>query len=206
MFNVRQANSCCCNCQKIWQLFGVQSLVHFRNFSSQKLAFQSYNYDFSQELLALGQWLFFVCSESGLNKVQTTLIVLLAVAILAGMAYLHRKNWGFTKLVFLSLVVGIVFGVSIQLMFGAKSDIVKNSIDWISIVGDGYVSLLQMLVIPLIFVSLVGAFTQLKMTTKIRKIATSVLAILLGTTAVASFLGFSSVAVLIWAELALLKG
>jgi len=145
--------------------------------------------------LALGQWLFFVCLESGLNKVQTTLIVLLAVAILAGMAYLHRKNWGFTKLVFLSLVVGIVFGVSIQLMFGAKSDIVKNSIDWISIVGDGYVSLLQMLVIPLIFVSLVGAFTQLKMTTKIRKIATSVLVILLGTTAVASFLGFSSVAI-----------
>ena len=128
--------------------------------------------------MALGQWLFFVCLESGLNKLQTTLIVLIAVAILAGMAYLHKKNWGFTKLVFLSLVVGIVFGVSIQLMFGAKNEIVKNSIDWISIVGDGYVSLLQMLVIPLIFVSLVGAFTQLKMTTKIRKIAISVLAIL----------------------------
>ena len=126
---------------------------------------------------------------------QTTLTVLVAIAILAGMAYLHRKNWGFTKLVFLSLVVGIVFGVSIQLIFGAKSDIVKNSIDWLSIVGDGYVSLLQMLVIPLIFVSLVGAFTQLKVTTKIRKIAASVLAILLGTTAVASFLGFSSVAI-----------
>jgi sodium/dicarboxylate symporter family protein len=99
--------------------------------------------------LALGQWLFFVCLESGLNKLQTTLIVLVAVAILAGMAYLHKKNWGFTKLVFLSLVVGIVFGVSIQLMFGAKNEIVENSIDWISIVGDGYVSLLQMLVIPL---------------------------------------------------------
>ena len=126
---------------------------------------------------------------------QTTLVVLVAIAILAGMAYLHKKNWGFTKLVFLSLIVGIVFGVSLQLIFGANSNIVKNSIDWISIVGDGYVSLLQMLVIPLIFVSLVGAFTQLKMTTKIRKIATSVLAILLGTTAVASFLGFSSVAI-----------
>ena len=117
---------------------------------------------------------------------QTTLVVLVAIAILAGMAYLHKKNWGFTKLVFLSLIVGIVFGVSLQLIFGANSNIVKNSIDWISIVGDGYVSLLQMLVIPLIFVSLVGAFTQLKMTTKIRKIATSVLAILLGTTAVPS--------------------
>lgn len=33
MFNGRQANSCC-NCQKNWQLFGVQSLVHFKNFSS----------------------------------------------------------------------------------------------------------------------------------------------------------------------------
>ena len=65
--------------------------------------------------------------------------------------------------------------------------------DWISIVGNGYVSLLQMLVIPLIFVSLFGAFTQLKVATKIRKIATNVLAVLLGTTAIASVLGYGSV-------------
>lgn len=124
---------------------------------------------------------------------QTTLVVLAAIIILAAMAYLHRKKWSFTKLVFLSLVLGIVFGIGLQLMFGANSSTVKDSMEWISIVGDGYISLLQMLVIPLIFVSLVGAFTQLKFADKIKKIAANVLAILLGTTAIASVLGYGSV-------------
>lgn len=125
---------------------------------------------------------------------QTFLVVLISAAILGVMAFLHQKKWGFNKLVFLALVAGIVFGVVLQLMFGAKSKIIVDSMQWLGIVGDGYISLLQMLVIPLIFVSLVGAFTQLKMGTKIRKIAINVLAILLGTTAVASLVGFSSVA------------
>lgn len=71
---------------------------------------------------------------------QTTLVVLVAIAILAGMAYLHKKNWGFTKLVFLSLIVGIVFGVSLQLMFGDNSNIVK-------IVSTGF-PLLEMAMFP----------------------------------------------------------
>lgn len=125
---------------------------------------------------------------------NSLIIVIIAIIILLAMAYLHKKQWGFTKLVFLSLVLGIVFGIGIQLIFGANSSTVKNSMDWLSIVGDGYISLLQMLVIPLIFVSLVGAFTQLKFAGKIRKIAANVLAILLGTTAIASLLGYSSVA------------
>lgn len=124
---------------------------------------------------------------------QTFLVVLISAILLGAMAYLHHKNWGFTKLVFLALVAGIIFGVILQLMFGAKSQVITQSMQWLGIVGDGYISLLQMLVIPLIFVSLVGAFTQLKMGAKIRKIAINVLAILLGTTAVASLVGFSSV-------------
>lgn len=124
---------------------------------------------------------------------QTFVALIVAMALLAGMIYLHHKKWGFTKLVFLSLVVGIVYGIGLQLIFGAKSLVISQSMDWLSIVGDGYISLLQMLVIPLIFVSLVGAFTQLKVTEKIHKIAGNVLVVLLGTTAVASFIGFISV-------------
>lgn len=126
---------------------------------------------------------------------QALLVILIAAVLLGIMAYLHRKNWGFTKLVFLSLVIGAIFGISLQLLFGSNSKIIKGSISWISIVGDGYVSLLQMLVIPLIFVSLVGAFTELKVAANIKKIAGTVLAILLGTTAIASLLGYSSVAI-----------
>lgn len=120
-------------------------------------------------------------------------IVVIAVLILAGLYYLHIHKIGFSKLVFGSLVIGIVFGLILQLSFGATSKVVTTAIDWISIAGDGYIALLQMLVIPLIFVSLVGAFTRLKVTKNLKTISTTVLATLLITTAVAALIGVLSV-------------
>lgn len=120
-------------------------------------------------------------------------IVIIAMAILAGLAFLHHQKLGFAKLVFLSLVLGIVFGTVLQLMYGADSAIVGQAIDWVNIVGDGYIALLQMLIIPLIFVSLVGAFTKLTVAENIKRIAVTTLAFLLGTTAIAALLGLGSV-------------
>ena len=124
---------------------------------------------------------------------QVLIIVIIAAAIMAGMIYLHRRHWGFNKLVFLALVLGIIGGAAIQLMYGPTSKTVTNAIDWINIVGNGYIALLQMLVIPLVFVSLVSAFTRLKAKTNLKKMTTNVLGILLSTTAVASFIGIMSV-------------
>lgn len=124
---------------------------------------------------------------------QALLIIIIAAAIMAGMIYLHRRHWGFNKLVFLALVLGIIGGAAIQLIYGPTSKTATTAIDWINIVGNGYIALLQMLVIPLVFVSLVGAFTRLKKQTNLKKMTTNVLGILLSTTAVASFIGIMSV-------------
>ncbi|MCH6266120.1 L-cystine transporter, partial [Neobacillus citreus] len=51
---------------------------------------------------------------------------------------------------------------------------------------------LQMVVMPLVFVSIVGAFTKLKLTKNIGKISFLVIAILLGTTAVSAAIGIGS--------------
>ena len=93
---------------------------------------------------------------------QTFIIVIIAAIIMAGMVYLNRRHWGFNKLVFLALALGIIGGSAIQLIYGPNSKTVTNAIDWINIVGNGYIALLQMLVIPLVFVSLVSAFTGSK--------------------------------------------
>ena len=124
---------------------------------------------------------------------QTFIIVIIAAIIMAGMVYLHSRHWGFNKLVFLALALGIIGGSAIQLIYGPTSKTVTNAIDWINIVGNGYIALLQMLVIPLVFVSLVSAFTRLKAKTNLKKMTANVLGILLSTTAIASFLGIMSV-------------
>lgn len=120
-------------------------------------------------------------------------IILLAAAFLAGLYLMRRHHVSFTKTVFTALTVGIVFGFGLQEVFGTQSKIVSTVIDWLNIVGDGYIALLQTLVIPLIFVSLVGAFAKLVNTSDVKKISASVLTTLLLTTAAAALIGIGSV-------------
>lgn len=120
------------------------------------------------------------------------LIVGLGVIVLAVLAYLHRRKTGFTALVFTALIAGTIFGLLLQLSLGSDHPALSTALDWLGIVGNGYVSLLKMLIIPLVFISLVSAFTQLEIAQNIKKIAGTTLTVLLGTTAVASLIGYLS--------------
>ncbi|GAF38811.1 Na+ H+-dicarboxylate symporter [Agrilactobacillus composti DSM 18527 = JCM 14202] len=128
-----------------------------------------------------------------MNIATTILIVVISALILGGLIWLQQKHVKFTKRVFLALVVGVVFGFVLQLLLGTTNAGLTSGIDWLSIVGDGYVGLLKMLVIPLIFVSLVGAFIKLEDAGNLKKITGSVLGILLVTTAVSALIGIAAV-------------
>lgn len=123
----------------------------------------------------------------------TVLIVVLSAVILGGLVWLQRKHVKFTKRVFLALLLGIGFGLILQLSLGTDNKSLTTAIDWLNIVGAGYVSLLKMLVIPLIFVSLVGAFIKLEDAGNLKKITSSVLGLLLVTTAISALIGIGSV-------------
>lgn len=64
--------------------------------------------------------------------------------------------------------------------------------DWFNIAGGGYVKLLQMIVMPLVFISILGAFTKLKLTHNIGKISGLIIGILIATTAIAAAVGIAS--------------
>lgn len=123
------------------------------------------------------------------------IVLVLFIAVLAGFWQLQKRHIKFSTRVFIALGSGVVFGAVIQLIFGAGSEVATGSIDWINIVGNGYVNFLQMLIMPLIFVSIVGAFTKIEGSKDLGKISFTVLATLLGTTAIAAFIGVMSVMV-----------
>ncbi|MFS0637343.1 L-cystine transporter [Mesobacillus foraminis] len=122
------------------------------------------------------------------------IIVNIAIFLLliAGLFAMQKKHVSFSKRVFTALGLGIVFGYLIHLIYGIDSEITVGTIDWLSIVGSGYVKLLQMVVMPLVFISIVGAFTKLKLTKNIGKISFLVIGILLGTTAISAAIGIGS--------------
>ncbi|MGP6139451.1 L-cystine transporter [Jeotgalibaca sp. A127] len=122
------------------------------------------------------------------------LALLLIFSVLLFILYrMAAKHVKFTTRVFTALIIGLVFGTIVQLIFGSDSQTTTTFIDWINIVGSGYVSLLRMLIMPLIFVSIVGAFTKIEQTKNLGKISGSVLFTLLATTAVAAFIGWAFV-------------
>ena len=92
-----------------------------------------------------------------------------------------KKHVSFPKRVFTALGLGIVFGIALHLIYGANSKVLETTTDWFSIVGDGYVALLQMIVMPLIFISIVSAFSKIQIGDKFAKIGTYIFMFLIGT-------------------------
>ncbi|GEB76332.1 L-cystine uptake protein TcyP [Sporolactobacillus inulinus] len=121
------------------------------------------------------------------------IINLVVFALLIGfLIFLRRRHVSFSLRVFSALGLGILFGIALNLIYGSKSSVTAQSVDWFNIAGNGYVTLLQMVVMPLVFISIVGAFTKLKITKNIGKISALVIGTLLGTVSIAAFIGIIS--------------
>ncbi|MBM7586168.1 L-cystine uptake protein TcyP (sodium:dicarboxylate symporter family) [Bacillus pakistanensis] len=128
---------------------------------------------------------------------MTTTFVILNIALLLlviiGLFIMQKKHVSFSKRVFTALGVGIILGFILQFAYGgADSEIVMATTEWFNIVGNGYVKLLQMVVMPLVFISILTAFTRLKLTSNIGKISVLIIGILLGTTAIAAVVGMTT--------------
>ncbi|MGM7722809.1 L-cystine transporter [uncultured Metabacillus sp.] len=127
-----------------------------------------------------------------MNTFLVIINIIVFLILLFGLYIMQKKHVSFSKRVFTGLGLGLVLGLIIQLIYGATSEVTTTTIDWFNIVGSGYVKLLQMIVMPLVFVSIVGAFTKLKLTKNIGKISFLVIGILLGTTAISAAIGIGS--------------
>ncbi|RSK53802.1 L-cystine transporter [Bacillus canaveralius] len=124
-----------------------------------------------------------------MNTAFVVINVVIMLIIIVGLYYMQKKHVSFSKRVFAALGLGIVFGFALQFIYGPASEVVTATADWFNLVGNGYVKFLQMIVMPLVFISILAAFTKLKLTNNIGKISTLILGILIGTTAVAATVG-----------------
>ena len=121
------------------------------------------------------------------------LTLVLFVAVLLGLNYLYRSTQKLGQTVFVGLLLGLVGGALLQSL--GEQETVKTALDWINLVGGGYVRLLQMIVMPLVFVSILSAITRLNQASSLGKISFSVLSVLLVTTAIAALIGLIMVQV-----------
>jgi uncharacterized protein len=118
--------------------------------------------------------------------------ILVFLVLIGVLLYMQKKNVSFSKRVFTALGLGILFGLGLQWVYEAGDENVTQSIEWFNIVGTGYIKLLQMIVMPLVFVSIISAFTKLKRSHNLGKISVLIIGLLVGTTAVAAAVGIAT--------------
>lgn len=119
--------------------------------------------------------------------------VVINLAIFAALLFaLFRLQSGALSLsvrVFIGLILGTLFGIALQLIYGGPSDTVLRTISWVNIVGNGYVQLLQMIVMPLVFVAILSAVSKLHNASALGSISVLTLGTLFLTTAIAALVG-----------------
>ncbi|HDE0459691.1 TPA: L-cystine transporter [Staphylococcus aureus] len=124
-----------------------------------------------------------------MNAFLTLINIIVLVIFIVILHMMARKYISFAKRVFTALGIGIVFGVLLHLIYGTHSNIITSTSDWFNIVGQGYVALLQMIVMPLIFISIVAAFTKIQIGEKFAKIGGLIFIFLIGTVTIAAIVG-----------------
>ncbi|MCL2557764.1 MAG: cation:dicarboxylase symporter family transporter [Treponema sp.] len=119
---------------------------------------------------------------------QVFINVVVMLALLALLFVQHRRGVSFMRRVLTALVLGVAWGAAMQFIYGPAHPATTPTISLYNIVGTGYTRLLQMIVIPLVFVSITTAITNLKDPKILGKYGSVILAVLIATTAASALI------------------
>ena len=117
----------------------------------------------------------------------------IAVFVLA-LVWLYRRRSGGASVssnVLIAVLLGSALGAALQGAYGFGTPVVNGTMTWVGVVGGIYVRLLQMIIAPLVLVSILSAVTKLNDTRSLGKISAGVLGLLITTTAIASIIGIA---------------
>lgn len=123
---------------------------------------------------------------------MTLAVFLNVVVFVLAIVWLARRARAGVPLstnVLVALVLGVVLGAIAQGIYGVGSATIRDTLAWVGVVGSGYVRLLQMVIAPLVLISILAAVTKLDNARSLGGIAGGVLGLLLLTTALSALIG-----------------
>lgn len=112
-------------------------------------------------------------------------LLILFVGLLYGLWRYHRQSDSLSRSVFLGLSLGVIYGLVISSL-GLDTE---SFLPWVNIVGNGYVNLLKMIAMPLVFISILAAIARLEKASMIGSMSFWIISTLIITTGIAAFDG-----------------
>ncbi|MDY0244875.1 MAG: cation:dicarboxylase symporter family transporter, partial [Sphaerochaeta sp.] len=114
--------------------------------------------------------------------------LILFVVLLAALVTLKRVwHLSFSVRVSVSLLLGALFGLS--LFFFGEESVSSQVRRWVALVGNGYVDLLRMLIIPLVPTSIIAGLLRLGNTHELRRMGVRTISLFLFTATLAGIIG-----------------
>ncbi len=127
-----------------------------------------------------------------ISNAYTLIAIILLVLSIGILKVLKDKRTSFSKRMIIALVIGLVLGIAIDLV-GKSSPIFldygRREISvWYSLVGTGFLKLVQLLAIPVVFLSIIQVVVNVE-GDRIKSLTGRTFATLLGTTAISAIVG-----------------
>lgn len=129
-----------------------------------------------------------------ISSPMTIGILILFLILLGFVFYLQRQKTSFGTLVITGTILGAVLGFAVQIIAGFPNDpmkvvYIKESTKWFSLIGGGFIDLIRMLVIPLVFISIVHVILNMSQGANLKKLVSSTAAVALIMVAIAAIVG-----------------
>lgn len=122
-------------------------------------------------------------------ELYTALNLVVFCALLFLIYRLSSKSQSLSRRVFTGLVLGLVYGFALQLLYGTGSGVMNETLNWTNLVGDIYVRLLRMIIMPLILITMIASVLKMDAIASVGKIGVSIVGMLVLTTAIAALIG-----------------
>ena len=129
-----------------------------------------------------------------LTDIKTILFIVVLFALFFVMKQMEKKKVKFSTRMLSATGIGLVLGLLIQVVGGFPNaplevPFIAEINKWYGLFANGFMDLLKMLVIPLIFVSIMRVIINMKQGENLGKLTARTLGLLLGTTAIAAMIG-----------------
>lgn len=129
-----------------------------------------------------------------LTDVRTLIFIAILLILFYVMNRMEKKKVKFSTRMLSATGIGLVLGLLIQVVGGfpeAPMDVpfIAEINKWYGLFANGFMDLLKMLVVPLIFVSIIRVIINMKEGENLGKITARTLGTLVGTTAIAALIG-----------------
>lgn len=120
-------------------------------------------------------------------------LVILNLVVFAGIVALlsrfRRPRFSLSRQVLAGLIAGLAFGFALQFAYSGNPAVMSATLEWTNVVGNIYVSLLKMIVMPLVLTMMISAVVRMREVAALGRIGGSVIGILIVTTMIAALVG-----------------